>query len=73
MPSPFPAAKPEELLSLGKAGFGVPISPVPTSLGVTLASSWASDSAQPLTGAEIPPSLPPHLAGCVTVTTSSHR
>lgn len=73
LPSPFPAAKPEELLGLRKAGFGVPISPAPTSLGVTLASSWSSDSAQPLTGVRIPPSLPPHLAGRVTVTTSSHR
>lgn len=72
LPSPFPAARPEELLGLGKAGFGVPISPAPTSLGVTLAFSWTSDSAQGLTGAEIS-FLPPYLAGCAPVTTSSHR
>lgn len=48
-------------LALGRQDLGVPIFPAPTSLGVTLASSWASDSAQGLTGAEIPPSLPPSL------------
>lgn len=74
LPSPIPAAKPEELLGLGKAGFGVPVSLLPHPLvwhwhpagPVTQLSNWQEQRF-------LPPSLPPHLAGCVTVTTSSHR